>query len=720
MESPQTDKINEAVRLIKGHNLDSARKVLTEILNSNANSDKAWYLLSFTLPSKERQIYALNQSIKINPSNKKAIGLLSELEGKKSNREIDKKPIKPIKKNEESQKTIKSVISKPTQNVDNENLNKEINQLRDISKYDESFQNEVEISSSLGATESESLEQNSGDLLSARLPIENGEIDKKEENQKIVYDGDDGISEIRNEAIHFSDDRETDIDIKKSKRRVRKLNKKLPINKLRSNRRLVLIILILIFGSGAYYLYSNGLLNTDTGDQIIALATDLFLPTETPTITKTSIPSTKTIVPSITPTKTTVPISMPANTPIPIATMTAEPMLLAVQDKIIEIQEQVGTISGLNNLSEVNTYLVSNQYIENVLNGEFNSVEFIETSQIESDLLEYIGINSNNYDLSVHIKNKWVEPRGGLYIPTTKSIFFSGLNFEAVEQYIYVQEYSQHLIDHNYGIPFIGAYPHCLDLGQDCQSMQALIKGEAILMANLWAENYLSIEERASLDNLFPQIYFLPAGLPPAFSSLDLEFNTIYGEEFVSALYEFGGFPAVHQAYNEPPVTTEQIMHPEKYFDKESPLDVEINSYDGLIDDNWKITKKSELGEWGTYLLLGHGNDPNGQLGEAKAFLAAAGWGGDQVQYLKNKITGGEMAAVYWVMDSVQDGNELFDAVTDYLEKSGGEYSLLENGIQCWKTIKYSCLYGDGEDVVLVFSSSLGDSISIINGQIGE
>ena len=144
------------------------------------------------------------------------------------------------------EKTIKSVISKPTQNVDNENLNKEINQLRDISKYDESFQNEVEISSSLGATESESLEQNSGDLLSARLPIENGEIDKKEENQKIVYDGDDGISEIRNEAIHFSDDRETDIDIKKSKRRVRKLNKKLPINKLRSNRRLVLIILITI------------------------------------------------------------------------------------------------------------------------------------------------------------------------------------------------------------------------------------------------------------------------------------------------------------------------------------------------------------------------------------------------------------------------------------------------------------------------------------------
>ena len=150
------------------------------------------------------------------------------------------------------EKTIKSVISKPTQNVDNENLNKEINQLRDISKYDESFQNEVEISSSLGATESESLEQNSGDLLSARLPIENGEIDKKEENQKIVYDGDDGISEIRNEAIHFSDDRETDIDIKKSKRRVRKLNKKLPIKKLRSNRRLVLIILILIFGIRCY------------------------------------------------------------------------------------------------------------------------------------------------------------------------------------------------------------------------------------------------------------------------------------------------------------------------------------------------------------------------------------------------------------------------------------------------------------------------------------
>jgi hypothetical protein len=59
--------IKKALELIRSGKMDAARPILLEILKKDENIEQAWFLLSYTLPPGEKQEYALNQALKINP-----------------------------------------------------------------------------------------------------------------------------------------------------------------------------------------------------------------------------------------------------------------------------------------------------------------------------------------------------------------------------------------------------------------------------------------------------------------------------------------------------------------------------------------------------------------------------------------------------------------------------------------------------------------------------
>ena len=59
--------------------MDAARPILLEILKKDENIEQAWFLLSYTLPPGEKQEYALNQALKINPEFDRARDRLEKL-----------------------------------------------------------------------------------------------------------------------------------------------------------------------------------------------------------------------------------------------------------------------------------------------------------------------------------------------------------------------------------------------------------------------------------------------------------------------------------------------------------------------------------------------------------------------------------------------------------------------------------------------------------------
>jgi len=186
------------------------------------------------------------------------------------------------------------------------------------------------------------------------------------------------------------------------------------------------------------------------------------------------------------------------------------------------------------------------------------------------------------------------------------------------------------------------------------QAWAALIEGDAELTAGKYMERIESLpaSETAVL---------LPAGFlasASASNSGDLPFMRIlrfpydYGEDFVETLFERGGWELVNKAYSSPPVTTEQVMHPEKYFSKEPPVEVDGSS--PPLPPEWKQKRSDRFGEHFILVVLGT------WIPLEDAAEAAEGWGGDRFTYYEK----GERYLFVWEIswDSEEDAAEFHDA----------------------------------------------------------
>jgi hypothetical protein len=145
----------------------------------------------------------------------------------------------------------------------------------------------------------------------------------------------------------------------------------------------------------------------------------------------------------------------------------------------------------------------------------------------------------------------------------------------------------------------------------------------------------------------------------------DLLFPYLYGYNFVSDLYDQGGWDAVNAAYANPPVSTEQIMHPERY-PEEKPQKVTIPIKEGVLPGTYEIFDEGDAGEWFTYLYLAHGVDPRYQLDPATAKRAARGWGGGSYMLaIDSQFT--EMILVTCnIWDTPEDALEFQKVFTQY------------------------------------------------------
>lgn len=111
----------------------------------------------------------------------------------------------------------------------------------------------------------------------------------------------------------------------------------------------------------------------------------------------------------------------------------------------------------------------------------------------------------------------------------------------------------------------------------------------------------------------------------PAIISETLLFPYDEGQVFVSALREEGGWSTVNEAFASPPLSTEQILHPEKYFQSENPVEVDVPDVASALGTGWTAFDTDTMGEFQTSLIL-----DEGEVSSSDAEDAADGWGGDR------------------------------------------------------------------------------------------
>jgi len=143
-------------------------------------------------------------------------------------------------------------------------------------------------------------------------------------------------------------------------------------------------------------------------------------------------------------------------------------------------------------------------------------------------------------------------------------------------------------------------------------------------------------------------------------------FSYAAGARFVDRLQGSGGWAAVDDAFSEdPPLSSEQIMHPRKYEAGEGPVPVRLRGVRAALPSGAQVIARGDLGEFDTAQFL---RDANGRR---RSEEAAAGWGGSALE-LWRLPGGGDVLVLAWAWDTSRDVLEFEAAAELSVDRLGG------------------------------------------------
>ncbi len=287
---------------------------------------------------------------------------------------------------------------------------------------------------------------------------------------------------------------------------------------------------------------------------------------------------------------------------------------------------------------------------------------------LDGMVLAYYGLVHPTLDLLQFYEEMYSEQIAGFYDQETGEMFVvKGKDFGPNDRLTYAHEYTHVLQDQTFGLAdnLNFSTEGCSDDLERCAAVQSLLEGDASLLEYRWQDEHFSQQDfRDWLSTALTMQFPVLDQAPPYFEE-DLLFPYLYGYNFVSDLYDRGGWDAVNAAYANPPVSTEQIMHPERYpTDKPELVTIPINEDE--LPGSYELFDEGDVGEWFTYLYLAHGVDPQYRLESRVAKRAARGWGGGSYKLYGNSDYFEAILVTCNIWDTPEDALEFQKAFTQY------------------------------------------------------
>ena len=153
-------------------------------------------------------------------------------------------------------------------------------------------------------------------------------------------------------------------------------------------------------------------------------------------------------------------------------------------------------------------------------------------------------------------------------------------------------------------------------------------------------------------------------GAPP-YLSQQLIFLYLRGSQFVDSVELRRGRRGVDDLFRDPPVSSEQIMHPHKYLGRrDPPIIIALPDLAGLLDDEAAELTNNVLGEFGIGMLFSAfpARVPEGTLRPPHPWKIAAGWGGDRYCCYEDAATGRITLVWFTTWDTEREAVEFEDA----------------------------------------------------------
>jgi hypothetical protein len=264
----------------------------------------------------------------------------------------------------------------------------------------------------------------------------------------------------------------------------------------------------------------------------------------------------------------------------------------------------------------------------------------VDVASIKGPTLVALGLIGPGVDLPTALSKLLDAGVVGFYDTETHRLFVRRARLDRFARTVLAHELTHALQDQHFGLTRFDALT-----GDEGNAATALIEGDAVWVEDRYAAAEAGRDPGAGSSGT--------RGVPPVALVQLLSFPYRDGPRFVDALRARGGSHAVDAAFRAPPVSTEQIFHPARYFDRDGPAAVRTPSAGGRIED------RGSVGELGLRVML------TGALPSGTVDAAATGWGGDR--YVTWRAESHDHFRGRIVMDTIADAAELEATLAEWL-----------------------------------------------------
>ena len=389
-------------------------------------------------------------------------------------------------------------------------------------------------------------------------------------------------------------------------------------------------------------------------------------PTPEPVLTEAAPPTADPTLTPDTPTPVPSPTFRPQNVILPtVPVPTVEPTIGNIFSKNLAAAAiRMNSVRGLPSGTLVDRVLLSPMEFRDVMSNLWEK----NRSAIEGDQLLYetLGLmegNKNLYDLIFTLNSEGVF---GFFDIDERTLYVvqDGREVTPAIERTYVHEYVDKLQEANFDIK--AKIDDTAENMDAARALEAVAEGSSTVAAFIYTNQYMTPDEQEASQPELPEAVRESLNAMPYAAIRVFVFPFAEGVDFAVNLYQEGeGWDLVNEALEQPPASTEQILHSEKYIEGEMPIPVEMPDLERTLGADWERVRTNRLGELFIRAWLETDFSP------AEAATASTGWGGDAYSLFKGP-NGQSIMVLTVVWDSTQDAEEFFDTVQRHTEARAG------------------------------------------------
>src|SRR5215213_7358501 len=316
-------------------------------------------------------------------------------------------------------------------------------------------------------------------------------------------------------------------------------------------------------------------------------------------------------------------------------------------------------------LREVKSGAQSRAEIERMIIKNLNDDTTPEEMHAAEVLLRVFGLAPKEFEYRAFLIKLLTEQVAGYYDPKAQQFYLADWIELDGQKPVMAHELTHALQDQHFNLKRFEKWPRG---DSDAElAAHALIEGDATLAMTLYmAQNPVIalafIRSLGGQETATEQFKQAPRALRES-----LLFPYEQGSAWATQVYKRGGWEMISKAFAKLPQSSEQILHPDKYFAYEAPQKLTLPEFKSVLGPTWKRVDQDVNGEWGLYLIL---DEFLNNSTDSKQ--ASAGWAGDRFAMYETGKPDEIFVAQLTSWDTPRGAKEFFAA---YAQRTAKRYS---------------------------------------------